>query len=195
MDNNIPNDIPPVEDDFEEDNEFNSEDFDNNEEENNMFDSNFDAGVEANEEEDPKKYIEQLTGKLSQSLNKYQENQPQVDVETSKYVAGMIIKAATKGLDEKDVTDILNKVKEDSQDNEEEENDSDNNELDTNNELGDEFDTNDELDNEMQESISKRNKIEEIFQDITDSNNDNNIENKPIDNISFRKKPFTSPTF
>lgn len=30
------------------------------------FDTNFDAGVEADEDEDPKKYIQQLTGKLSQ---------------------------------------------------------------------------------------------------------------------------------
>ena len=35
------------------------------------FDTNFDAGVDADEDTDPKKYIQQLTGKLSQSLRKY----------------------------------------------------------------------------------------------------------------------------
>ena len=40
---------------------------------NNEFDTNFDPGVEADEEQDPKKFIQQLTGKLSQSLRKYNE--------------------------------------------------------------------------------------------------------------------------
>lgn len=163
---------------FEDNNDFDTSELDNTEEDN-IFDTDFDAGVEADEEEDPKKYIEQLTGKLSQSLNKYQKNQPQVDVETSKYVAGMIIKAATKGLEEKDITDILNKVKEDGQEN---------------NTEGQEIENSEEdLDNEVQESINNKEKIEEIFQDVT--NNEEPIENKPINNISFRKKPFTSPTF
>ena len=37
----------------------------------------FDAGVEADEQSDPKKFIEQLTGKLGQSLRKYNEDQGQ----------------------------------------------------------------------------------------------------------------------
>ena len=46
----------------------------NNMGDNNEFDTNFDPGVEADEEQDPKKFIQQLTGKLSQSLRKYNEN-------------------------------------------------------------------------------------------------------------------------
>ena len=77
------------------------------------FDADFDAGVEANEEEDPKKYIQQLTGKLSQSLRKYNEELPKPDAELSKYVAGMIIKQAVDGLSQEDVADIMDKVEND----------------------------------------------------------------------------------
>lgn len=77
----------------------------------NQFDTDFDAGVDADEEKDPKTYIQQLTGKLSTSLNKYNEQLPQPDADLSKYVAGMIVKQAVKGLSEKDTNEILNKVK------------------------------------------------------------------------------------
>ena len=79
----------------------------------NQFNANFDAGVEANEEEDPKKFIQQLTGKLSQSLQKYNDNNGQPDVELNKYVAGMITKQAIKGLSENDAEEIINKIKAD----------------------------------------------------------------------------------
>jgi hypothetical protein len=77
------------------------------------FEADFDAGVEANEEDDPKKYIQQLTGKLSQSLRKYNEGLPKPDAELSKYVAGMIIKQAVDGLSQEDVSDIMDKVEND----------------------------------------------------------------------------------
>jgi len=77
--------------------------------EENQFDSNFDAGVEADEETDPKRYIQQLTGKLSQSLNSYnEENGP--DAGLSKYVASMIIAAAAKNLDEKAKKELIEKI-------------------------------------------------------------------------------------
>ena len=76
-----------------------------------QFGADFDAGVEANEEEDPKKFIQQLTGKLSQSLRKYNENNGQVDADLSKYVAGMIVKQAIEGLSQEDTEEILDKVK------------------------------------------------------------------------------------
>ena len=75
----------------------------------NQFDSNFDAGVEADEETDPKHYIQQLTGKLSQSLNSFNsENGP--DAGLSKYVASMIIAAACKNLDEKAKKELIEKI-------------------------------------------------------------------------------------
>lgn len=87
------NDIPPA---------------DNGEE--NQFDTNFDAGVEANEEEDPKRYIQQLTGKLSQSLRNFNDDNGQADPDLSKYVAGMIVKQCIEGLDPKDVKEIKDKL-------------------------------------------------------------------------------------
>lgn len=77
----------------------------------NQFDTNFDAGVEADEATDPKKYIQQLTGKLSQSLRNYNSGQPQADADLNKYVAGMIVKQAVEGLSPDDVQEILTKVK------------------------------------------------------------------------------------
>ena len=75
------------------------------------FDSNFDAGVEADEDTDPKKFIQQLTGKLSQSLNTYNEENGEPDTELGKYVLGMLIKQGIKGMDEKDKKDIIKKIK------------------------------------------------------------------------------------
>lgn len=77
----------------------------------NPYDTNFDAGVEADENADPKKYIQQLTGKLSQSLRNYNDGQPQADADLNKYVAGMIIKQAIDGLSPEDVQEVLGKVK------------------------------------------------------------------------------------
>lgn len=74
------------------------------------FDSNFDAGVEADEETEPKKYIQQLTGKLSQSLNSYNNENGEPDTELGKYVLGMLVKQGTKGMDEKDKKEIIKKI-------------------------------------------------------------------------------------
>lgn len=74
------------------------------------FDSNFDAGVEADEETDPKKYIQQLTGKLSQTLNSYNNENGEPDTELGKYVLGMLVKQGTKGMDEKDRKEIIKKI-------------------------------------------------------------------------------------
>lgn len=73
------------------------------------FDSNFDAGVQADEETDPEKYIQQLTGKLSQKLNSF-NNENGGDTSINKYVASMIIKAACKNLDEKDKKELIEKI-------------------------------------------------------------------------------------
>ena len=75
----------------------------------NQFDTNFDAGVEADEESDPKTYIQQLTGKLSQSLNSF-NNEQGPDPGLSKYVASMIVTAACKNLDDKAKKEIIEKI-------------------------------------------------------------------------------------
>ena len=76
----------------------------------NPYEADFDAGVEADEQTDPKRFIQQLTGKLAQSLRSYNSGLPQPDADLSKYVAGMVVKQAMEGLSQEDTTEILNKV-------------------------------------------------------------------------------------
>lgn len=64
------------------------------------FDTNFDPGVEADEETDPKHFIQQLTGKLSTSLNSFNNDNGEPDPGLCKYVGKMIVKQAAKGLDD-----------------------------------------------------------------------------------------------
>lgn len=72
----------------------------------------FNAGVEADEESDPKKFIEQLTGKLGQSLRKYNENQGQPDFELEKFAINSLLSAThTSEMDSNDQEDIIKKVK------------------------------------------------------------------------------------
>jgi hypothetical protein len=76
-------------------------------------DEPFDAGVDADEESDPKKFIEQLTGKLGQSLRKYNEEQGQPDFELEKFAINSLLSAThTSEMDADDQKDIINKVKE-----------------------------------------------------------------------------------
>jgi hypothetical protein len=75
-------------------------------------DEPFDAGVEADEESDPKKFIEQLTGKLGQSLRKYNEEQGQPDFELEKFAINSLLSAThTSEMDAEDQKDIISKVK------------------------------------------------------------------------------------
>jgi hypothetical protein len=75
-------------------------------------DEPFDAGVEADEETDPKKFIQQLTGKLGQSLRKYNEEQGQPDFELEKFAINSLLSATHTGeMDAEDQKDIISKVK------------------------------------------------------------------------------------
>lgn len=76
----------------------------------NPYDSNFDAGVEADEDEDPQKFIQQLTGKLSQSLNSY-ASEVGDDQSTFKYVGKMITRACAKGLDDAGRKELIKTIK------------------------------------------------------------------------------------
>lgn len=73
----------------------------------------FDAGVEADEETEPKKYLEQLTGKIGQSLREYNSKQESVDTGLQKYIINSVISALDlKDFDESDIEDIVTKLKE-----------------------------------------------------------------------------------
>ena len=105
-------------------------------------DQPFDAGVEADEETDPKKFIEQLTGKLGQSLRKYTEEQGQPDFELEKFAINSLLSAThTAEMDEEDKKDIIKKVNTAGDDGKDNENAQD----DTNNDSGDSSELGDEL--------------------------------------------------
>lgn len=89
------------------------DDFNGENYEDETFDNDFDAEVEADENEDPKKYIQQLSGKLSQSLRKYNDSLQKPDIETNKYAAGMVNNTVAKVLDDSDIDDIIDKMKSD----------------------------------------------------------------------------------
>lgn len=164
-------------------------------------DEQFDAGVEADENSDPKRYIQQLAGKLSQSLRKYNEGLPNPDVDLNKYVAGMANDAAVEGLSPEDVEEIINKIKSD------ENSDSENQETPQDNVDMSPVDNNQDMSQnpeippmENKKSTKKLTEnlesyIDEIVNDII-SQKPNNVNNDKIKvNKSFKTKPYTSPMF
>ena len=71
----------------------------------------FDAGVDADEESDPKKFIEQLSGKLGQSLRQFTKDNGQPDFELEKFAINSVISAThTAEMDEADKNDIIKKI-------------------------------------------------------------------------------------
>lgn len=71
----------------------------------------FDAGIDVDEESDPKKFIEKLSGKIGQSLRDYTEKQGQPDFELEKFAINSLISAThTAEMDEKDKNDIIKKI-------------------------------------------------------------------------------------
>ena len=68
----------------------------------------FDAGVEADEATDPKKYLEQLSGKLAQSLRKY--NETTKDIELNKFIINSLVPAAIPQMDSENAQDVIKKV-------------------------------------------------------------------------------------
>lgn len=75
-------------------------------------DEPFDAGVEANEDTDPAKFIQQLAGKLGQSLRQFTDNQGQPDFDLEKFAVNSVLSAThTSEMDQSDQKDIINKVK------------------------------------------------------------------------------------
>ena len=94
---------------------------DNNMDVNDNMGDEFDTEVDTDnlKDEDPKKYVQQLTGKLSQAIRKYNSTLRDPDVELCKYVSGMVLKQSTEGLTNADKEEILKKVKMDEEEPEE----------------------------------------------------------------------------
>lgn len=100
--------LPPV-DNISNDTQMNIDDNGGNM---NNFNDNqgFDANVDADSETEPKKYIQQLTGKLSQELRKFNQEDNNQDNELNKYVLGMLIPQATKSMNDTDKNEIVKKI-------------------------------------------------------------------------------------
>lgn len=69
----------------------------------------FDPGVDADPEQDPKKYLQQLAGKLSQELNKYTTDNG-ADPDLAKYIIGMVDTQAVKSLTDSDKQEVIKKI-------------------------------------------------------------------------------------
>lgn len=165
------------------------------EENQNKFDTNFDPGVEADEETDPKKFIQQLAGKLSQSLRKYNDENGQPDVDLDKYVAGMIVSQSIKGLSKNDIDEILDKLK-DNDDFSEYANDE--NEQPQQNGMGNQpQDLGNQMMRQPNESVGRDgDDLEEIVNGVLQGiDKGKHPYQKATDAKGFRKKPFTSPNF
>ena len=71
----------------------------------------FDAGIDVDEESDPKKFIEKLSGKIGQSLRDYTQKQGQPDFELEKFAINSLVSAThTSEMDEQDRNDIIKKI-------------------------------------------------------------------------------------
>lgn len=157
------------------------------------FDTNFDAGVEADEDTDPKKYIQQLTGKLSQTLNTYNNENGEPDVELGKYVLGMLVKQGVKGMDEKDKKEIIKKINIGSSEN----NETENNDSVEDSEITD--DMSDEMQMESKTLKFTKKQIFESFGVAMNIENGNNVNDEPDTKIKSdvkrnrRTRPFEAP--
>lgn len=114
MDNPAPSaNVPPANNTTEPANDAGFGGFDGGEEKNDMpFDKEpFDAGIDVDEDSDPKKFIEQLSGKLGQSLRKYNQENGAPDFDLEKFAINSVISAThTSEMDDQDRKDIIKKV-------------------------------------------------------------------------------------
>ncbi|MCD8207928.1 MAG: hypothetical protein LUD72_08340 [Bacteroidales bacterium] len=153
-------------------------------EEPNPYENDFDAGVDTDENEDPKRYIQQLTGKLSQKLRDYNGSLPQPDADLNKFVAGMINKQAVQGLSQDDVKTIMDRAIEDSEESQQ------------STEEPQEPQAPNEPQTATEARIRRRQTIDELFQELTGIGDEPQAE-RPIRRVepNFKTKPFTAPKF
>jgi hypothetical protein len=147
------------------------EDMGNDEVDDKPFDDEpFDAGIEANEDEDPEKFIQQLSGKLGTSLRKYTETNGQPDFDLEKFAVNSVISATnTSKMDQEDQDDIIEKVRNsstdgaDGADESEPSEDGGGSENSEENDMGDEAEFNaDDLKKELDEMMLHEDDIEEV---------------------------------
>lgn len=155
-----------------------------------QFDTNFDAGVEADEETDPKRYIQQLTGKLSTTLNSFNNDNGEPDEGLCKYVGKMIVKQAAKGLDDagkKELIAAINTADSDTDEDLDGENDTIDNEADS---------TEDgENNNELMEYVITKKQVLKLSESLNQiAGDEDNVEKR--DNVTqINKKQGQNTTF
>lgn len=162
----------------------------NNGAEDENYGNDFDAGVEADEEEDPEKYLQQLTGKLCAKLKKYNDEKPEPDAGMCKYIAGMVLAQCTKGLDGKEKDEILSKLTKggDKHDDEPDEDDS----FDDSRDDEDSMDYGGDEGGEMNES---RKILERVIQNVKNDISDKKPKGQTNKRRSYKTKPYETPLF
>ena len=134
------------------------------------------------DEQDPKKYIQHLTGKLSQELRNY--NNEENDSELSKYVAGMIIPQAAKSMTSDDKKDIINKIKKGITDSEIE---------DYSDEESDSTQQEDDMMPQDEMAMESKKIVNEIINSMSEDDFERKRENKKITNNQVKgRNPFKS---
>lgn len=135
---------------------------------------NNDMGDNSDEGLDPKKSLQQLTGKLSQELRLYNDEQEQPDEDLNKYIAGMIIPQATKALTDKGKREVIKKIKKGV----------------TDDEMDD--DSSMEDNQQMDANMQIESKIYEIINNILDDDNDTKRTQKVCNKTLPKRNPFRS---
>lgn len=163
------------------------------------YENDFDPGVDANEEEDPEKYLQQLTGKLCDKLKKFNDEKPKPDAGMCKYIAGMVLAQCTKGLDEKQKDEILSKLTKGNDSDDDGHNDDEYNENDhedNGNEQTD-FDKNgmNSPEDENSQMNESRRIIERIVQNVTSDLTDKKPKAIGNKKIGYRTSPYLPPRF
>ena len=156
-------------------------------------DTPFDAGVEADEEASPEKYIQQLAGKLGQSLRSYSNDSGQPDFDLEKFAINSVLSAThTAEMDPNDQADIISKVKSSGDDGEPNTDDgAPGGEFDMPDENGEEEggDSNIDLgDIDMEESHNPNPMGQTVFQDETLGVKDKGMEENKYLNLESTKK-------
>lgn len=155
------------------------------------YEADMNIDVEADENTDPEKYIQQVTGKLSQSLRKYNESLPQPDADLNKYVAGMINAQAVKGLSKEDADEIIKKIQDDTSTPEQPQGDE-------GNDMPTDMQPPMQGDNEgMQPQGNEPSMMEGYLSEriIPSKKDDDEISAKPKKKKSFKTSPFNSPSW
>ena len=144
-----------------------------------------------------------MTGKLSQTLQKYTDNNGQPDVDLNKYVAGMITKQAMKGLSEEDAEEIIDKVKADEDFSMED--DGGQQDMPQDSQMDDQDIPQDDTQqqgqgimpqmNESFRRFKKNRQIKEIVNGVLDNSVENTPRQQPKNGGIYTTRPYTAPFF